>query len=434
MLTSTFLLASTFAASALASPAPLLNVNLGLDLDLSIGSGKPVKEPQSFTSAFSVRAVPNNVIANNGTAVAGETGAYGHYAFKVDSKKEVICYEIRLVGVTGEYKSPALTATHIHQAVAGQAGPPRIAFPNPKFVRKNHLGQEIRESKGCLQGPFKTGLNNTAGLDNGSASGFKLSQIEADPASFFADTHTELFSAGAVRGQLLRSELEVAAPKRFDAVLSADARPNQVVNNSNVAVPGQANASGKYKFKINLSQDIICYDIEVKGVDGEYFSPAKTATHLHQGNKGLAGPPRLAFRNPQPVKTLLGGTSSKLRKSSACIKGPFTTGLTDATTGLDTSTASGFKLQTLVDNPSNFFADTHTETFSAGAIRDHYNPLSIHRFQLTNPHPPQRVTATSPTLVNSSQAIITTLQIDLASTRALILDRTSDRTLVQHIK
>ncbi|KAE8179861.1 hypothetical protein CF335_g9443, partial [Tilletia laevis] len=106
--------------------------------------------------------------------------------------------------------------------------------------------------------------------------------------------------------------------------------------------------------------------IEAKGLEGEYFSPAKTATHVHFAARGVSGPPRLSFRNPQPVKSLL---NNKVRRSSACIKGPFTTGLTNAATGLDTSSASGFTLQQLIDTPEAFFADTHTEQFAAGAFR-----------------------------------------------------------------
>ncbi|CAD6953798.1 unnamed protein product [Tilletia laevis] len=366
---SLLVIASTLASSAVLAaptPDPLLSIGIGngLDLDINIGGGGSSK--QQFTSAFSVRATPETVIATDGTSAPGQTGALGHYAFRINSETEVICYDIRLVGVSGAYSSKALTATHIHQAAAGASGPPRIAFPNPAFVRKNHLGQEVRESKGCLQGPFRTGANTTAGIDTGSASGFTLKQIEDNPSSFFADTHTEAFIAGAVRGQLLRSELEVAAPKKFDAILTANAQPGNVVNSSNVAVPGQKGASGSYKFKINLKENTLCYTIEAKGLEGEYFSPAKTATHVHFAARGVSGPPRLSFRNPQPVKSLL---NNKVRRSSACIKGPFTTGLTNAATGLDTSSASGFTLQQLIDTPEAFFADTHTEQFAAGAFR-----------------------------------------------------------------
>lgn len=38
------------------------------------------------------------------------------------------------------------------------------------------------------------------GADTGS--GFKVAQIEANPAGFFTDSHTNLFSLGVVRGQL----------------------------------------------------------------------------------------------------------------------------------------------------------------------------------------------------------------------------------------
>jgi hypothetical protein len=97
------------------------------------------------------------------------------------------------MGVKGAYQSPARTATHIHQAAKGKAGPPRIAFPNP-------VGDDrVRYSVGCLIGPFLTGVN-ASGIDTGT--GFKVKQIEADPASFFTDVHTTAFSQGAVRGQL----------------------------------------------------------------------------------------------------------------------------------------------------------------------------------------------------------------------------------------
>lgn len=101
---------------------------------------------------------------------------------------------ITLSGVTGDYMSPARTATHIHEAAKGTAGPPRIAFPNPR-------GPDSRRvSYGCLTGPFVTGINSTAGADTGA--GFHVRQIVANPAGFFTDSHTVQFSAGAVRAQL----------------------------------------------------------------------------------------------------------------------------------------------------------------------------------------------------------------------------------------
>lgn len=89
--------------------------------------------------------------------------------------------------------SPALTATHIHQGARGASGPPRIAFPNPVGDDK------FRNSVGCIKGPFLTGILAN-GVDTGT--GFNVAQIEANPAGFFTDSHTKLFSLGVVRGQL----------------------------------------------------------------------------------------------------------------------------------------------------------------------------------------------------------------------------------------
>lgn len=151
-----------------------------------------VSEPATFTSAFTAMAVPENVINNDGVATPGEAGATGRFMFRVNSDLDIICYDITLTGVTGDYQSPAKTATHIHQAAAGQAGPPRIAFPNP-------TGDGTRTSSGCLQGPFTTGVVAN-GADTGT--GFSLAALEAGAAGFSADTHTASFAAGAVRGQL----------------------------------------------------------------------------------------------------------------------------------------------------------------------------------------------------------------------------------------
>ncbi|PWN28243.1 hypothetical protein BDZ90DRAFT_219510, partial [Jaminaea rosea] len=176
------------AASASAAPA-------------QVPGGKAVKQPSHFTSAFSTRAVPGDVIASTGSPAPGQPNAFGHFGFKINSEQDIICWDIRTVNVTGEYQSPAVTATHIHAGVKGAAGPPRLAFPNPQFVRTDSTGAEVRESKGCMQGPFTTGVQAN-GADSGTASGFSLSLIENDPSNFFADTHTAQFVAGAVRGQL----------------------------------------------------------------------------------------------------------------------------------------------------------------------------------------------------------------------------------------
>jgi hypothetical protein len=153
-----------------------------------------VAEPSSFTSAFTVMATPDQVLNADGVATPGPAGASGTFDFRVNSDLDIICYDITVTGLSGDYKSPAKTATHIHEAAAGKAGPPRIAFPNPAPI-----GDGPRTSSGCLQGPFTTGILAN-GVDTGE--GFTLAKLEADAAGFAADTHTAANPAGAVRGQL----------------------------------------------------------------------------------------------------------------------------------------------------------------------------------------------------------------------------------------
>ncbi|KAK4496254.1 hypothetical protein PRZ48_012234 [Zasmidium cellare] len=150
-----------------------------------------------FTSTYSVKATPDQVV-NGTTPTGGQPGACGTYEFALNSKKNLICYNIRLTNFgDAAYQSPADTATHIHEAARGQSGPPRIAFPNPAYEGS----PEERVSIGCLQGPFQTGvINNATGEDTGK--GFNVAQIEANPAAFFADVHTNKAVPGAVRGQI----------------------------------------------------------------------------------------------------------------------------------------------------------------------------------------------------------------------------------------
>ena len=166
---------------------------LALSGGAALAQDGQVDEPARFTSMFTSMATPDMVIGMNNQPAPGQPGATGTFDYRINSDEEIICYDLRLEGVTGEYQSPARTATHIHEAVPGMAGPPRIAFPNPQGEGNT------RTSSGCLQGPFTTGVMAN-GQDSGT--GFSLKQIEADPAKFFGDTHTAGFTAGTVRGQL----------------------------------------------------------------------------------------------------------------------------------------------------------------------------------------------------------------------------------------
>ncbi|EPS38007.1 hypothetical protein H072_8243 [Dactylellina haptotyla CBS 200.50] len=146
-----------------------------------------------FDATYDLIATPDQVVTNTSMPAPGEPGAKGRFRYGINVASQTICYHIELWGVTGDYQSPARTATHIHEAMKGKSGPPRIAFPNP-------VGDErYRKSRGCLTGPFKTGVLAN-GTDTGD--GFILNKIVANPSIFFTDSHTKKYVPGVVRGQL----------------------------------------------------------------------------------------------------------------------------------------------------------------------------------------------------------------------------------------
>ncbi|CZT09688.1 hypothetical protein WAI453_004655 [Rhynchosporium graminicola] len=170
-----------------------LNINYGGQQ--ALGAAAEGQQLFAFSSHQFIAANPENVV--NGTeATGGLAGATGEFNFGIHSALDMICYNITLHNFQGEFSSPANTATHIHEAALGASGPPRIAFPNPEPVNGDLA---IRNSVGCLKGPFLTGVL-VEGVDSGE--GFHVDKIEANPSAFMADTHSSLALAGAVRGQL----------------------------------------------------------------------------------------------------------------------------------------------------------------------------------------------------------------------------------------
>ncbi|KID95575.1 CHRD superfamily protein, partial [Metarhizium majus ARSEF 297] len=171
---------------SIAAASPLLNIN--------IGKQKTSAGLFQFTSTYSVKVGPRAVVDADNNLTGGLAGASGLFQYGINSYENIICYNLTLDGFRGEYQSPALTATHIHEAPVGRAGPPRIAFPNPQDSQGGR-----RTSIGCLRGPFLTGVR-VEGKDTGE--GFHVEQIERNPSAFFTDVHSSLAVPGAVRGQL----------------------------------------------------------------------------------------------------------------------------------------------------------------------------------------------------------------------------------------
>lgn len=99
-----------------------------------------------FDAEYVVKATPDQVIANSGVPTPGEHGARGLFKYGINIAENVICYNITLSGVTGEYQSPAITATHIHEGVKGKPGPPRLVSIALLISQSTH----VRGNKGYL--------------------------------------------------------------------------------------------------------------------------------------------------------------------------------------------------------------------------------------------------------------------------------------------
>jgi len=108
------------------------------------------------------------------------------------SKHGHLPQNILLLNVAGTTQSPART-TH-PRSRRGISGPPCLTLPNPV----DDYAWQV--SPGCLTWPLTTGLNSPNRRD--AEIGFKVAQIEVDPAGFFADNYNDLFPLGVVREQL----------------------------------------------------------------------------------------------------------------------------------------------------------------------------------------------------------------------------------------
>jgi hypothetical protein len=145
----------------------------------------------------------------------------------------------------------------------------------------------------------------------------------------------------------------------FSSTHFISAVPEQVVNGTELT-GGLAGASGTFNFGINSAANMICYNITLHEFQGDFDSPATTATHIHEAARGASGPPRIAFPNPEPVNG-----DVAVRNSAGCLKGPFTTGV--MVEGKDSG--EGFHVTMIEANPAAFMADTHSSLALPGAVR-----------------------------------------------------------------
>lgn len=126
-------------------------------------------------------------------------------------------------------------------------------------------------------------------MDHGGEDGGvdSLQEVVDNPRAYYVDIHTEAFPQGDVRGQL---EAEPGTTE-----FSVTAVPEQVPDEEGGGNPG---TRATFDFTIDPEEEVICFDICSNGVEPPYMSGAFTSTHIHEGEPGEVGPPRVVFPNP----------------------------------------------------------------------------------------------------------------------------------------
>jgi len=210
----------------------------------------------------------------------GDPGGVGLAALRIEGT--TISFTIMVQGIA----TP--TASHIHRGAAGVAGPVVItlasSFPN----------------------------NVAAGT--ASASADLIDEIRRNPGGFYVNVHNAAFPNGAIRGQL--------TPGVFAVLTGANEFPG----------PGDPDGFGMAVFTNQGATTN--YAILVQGIG------APTASHIHRGAPGVAGPVVITLATSFPNNLATGSFTTSQALSDE-----------------------------IVGNPLNFYVNVHNAEFPNGAIR-----------------------------------------------------------------
>ena len=279
----------------------------------------------------------DDVFATGDAGEPGHNGAEGTADIMVDTADNSVTFEVEYGEVAGPFgDGPGL---HIHEGARDENGPV-VAFLATGDELDDHAGDGV--------------LSGTVTVDR---SDLNVGDIVRDPEGFYVNLHSDDFPAGAIRGQLPDGPPSIAE-EDITSTWTVEADPVQAqLANPDAGEPG---ASATFELTFDSVNNVVCYEITSDGVSGDYQSAAHTSTHIHQGDVGQVGPPRVIFRNPTPVDD---GDPDGVRTASGCHSVPQATNTGDPDNGV------GFDLAEIEDNPSEFYVDIHTEDFVPGAVR-----------------------------------------------------------------
>ncbi|HEY6065698.1 MAG TPA: CHRD domain-containing protein [Thermoanaerobaculia bacterium] len=250
-----------------------------------------------FASAAAAQTYVGVLNGANEFPGPGDPDGFGLFGLRIEGT--TVAYSIMIQHIS------SANASHIHRGAAGVAGPVVItlasSYPNN----------------------FASGV--------GTASAALIDEIRSNPAGFYVNVHGPEFPNGAIRGQLTSGAFAVAT--------GANEFPG----------PGDADGLGMAVFSGSGSDTTVNYAALEQSI------AAPTASHLHRGAAGVAGPVVVTLASSYPG---------------------------DRATG--TVTVSQALQDEIFGNPSNFYFNIHNADFSNGAIR---GPLALAAYNSTQYFP-----------------------------------------------
>lgn len=218
---------------------------------------------------------------------AGDPVGTGTATIRLREGQGQVCYTLAAKNL------PSAVAAHIHRGEAGAAGPVVIPLQTP----------------------------NASGVSSGCTTVARalVAAISSNPASFYANVHTNEFPAGAIRGQLAGT-----STASFGWVVAVDLKGTT-----------EPNATGTAVVRIRKDAGQVCYRLHAANV-----TLPTVAAHIHRGAADVSGPVVVGFVAP--------GADGN---SSGC------------------SPASSPLIDEIIGNPAGFYVNVHTKEHPGGAIR-----------------------------------------------------------------
>jgi hypothetical protein len=252
----------------------------------------------------------------------GDEDASGTATVYLRGASNEVCVDISVQNIT----LPA-TAAHIHQAPAGESGPPVVP----------------------LNAPNENGVSNTCATVDAAL----MQEMINNPQNFYVNVHNADFPDGAARGQLTDTAAsgggdtgsetgssDDSGDDSDDGDTSGDTEQEGVIavtlsGATEVPGPGDEDASGTATVYLRSSTNEVCVDLIVENIT----LPA-TAAHIHQAPAGESGPPVVPLNAPNENGV-----------SNTC------------------ATVDAALMQEMVNNPQNFYVNVHNADFPDGAAR-----------------------------------------------------------------